>query len=111
MRLPDQHLTADELEELGKGEGLSGELGDQLRPAREHAESCPACRRRLDVYPTSGIKLEKLRAPHGGKKGPDCPTVDIWLQVAGGILPEAEQERYTNHAAQCDYCGPVLRES
>src|SRR5215471_9163614 len=110
MRLPDQHLSADELESLGKEEGLSGELGDQLRPAREHAESCPACRRRLDVYPTSGAKLEKLWAPQGAKKGPDCPSVEVWLQVAGGILPVAEQERYTTHAAKCDYCGPVLRE-
>ena len=110
MRLPDQHLTADELEELGKGERLSGELGDQLRPAREHAASCPACRRRLEVYPTSGAKLEKLRAPQGAQKGPDCPPVEIWLQLAGGLLPSAEQERYASHAATCDFCGPILRE-
>ena len=108
MRLPDQHLTADELEELGKEEGLSGELGDQLRPAREHAASCPACQRRLEVYPTSGAKLEKLRAPQGAKKGPDCPSIEIWLKVAAGLLPNADQERYTIHAARCDDCGPIL---
>lgn len=110
MRLPDQHLSADELELLGKEGGLSGELGDQLRLAREHAESCPACRRRLEVYPTSGTKLEKLRTPQGAKKSSDCPSVDIWLQLAGGLLPSADQERYTAHAAQCDHCGPILRE-
>lgn len=109
MRLPDQHLSADEIEELGKEEGLSGELGDQLRPAREHAESCPACRRRLEVYPTSGAKLEKLRAPQGTQKGPDCPPIETWLQLAGGLLIDSEEKRYTAHAAQCDHCGPVLK--
>lgn len=110
MRLSDQHLSADELESLGKEEGLSGELEDQLQQAREHAASCPACQRRLEVYPTSGAKLEKLRASQGAKKRPDCPSLEIWLQLAGGLLPSADQQRYTSHAATCDYCGPVLRE-
>jgi CHAT domain-containing protein/cytochrome c-type biogenesis protein CcmH/NrfG len=110
MRSPDQHLSADEIELLGKAEGLSGELGDQLRPAREHAESCPACRRRLEVYSSSGAKLDKLRAPQRTQKGPDCPPIEVWLNLAGGLLTTAEQERYTAHAAQCNSCGPVLRE-
>lgn len=110
MRSQDQHLSTEELESLGSEEGLSGELEDQLQQAREHAESCAACKRRLQVYPTSGAKLDQLRAPQGAKKGPDCPSIDVWLHLAGGLLTSAEQQRYTNHAAQCDYCGPILRE-
>src|SRR5579863_6106135 len=110
MRSPDQHLSADEMELLGNEERLSGEVGNRLGPAREHAESCPACRRRLEVYPSSRTKLEKLRAPQRVPKGPDCPPIEIWLNLAGGLLTTAEQDRYTAHAAQCDSCGPVLRE-
>lgn len=110
MRLSDQHLSADELESLGREEGLSGELEDQLQQAREHAASCPACRRKLQVYPTSGAKLEKLRAFQGAEKRPSCPSIETWLQLAGGLLPSADQERYTRHAAQCDYCGPILQQ-
>lgn len=110
MRLPNDHLSAAEIELLRKGEGLSGKLGDELRLAREHAKSCPACRRRLEVYPTARPELERLRAPHGAQKGQDCPSIEVWLQLAGGLLNNAQQERYAAHAAQCDYCGPVLRE-
>lgn len=110
MRYPDQHLSADELESLGREEGLSDGLREDLGAAREHVQSCPSCRRRLEVYPTTGAKLEKLRAPQRAPKGPDCPSVEVWLNVAGGLLTTAQKERYVTHAATCDHCGPVLRE-
>lgn len=110
MRYPDQHLSADELESLGREEGLSDGLREDLGAAREHVQSCPSCRRRLEVYPTTAAKLEKLRAPKKAPKGPDCPSVEVWLNVAGGLLSTTEKERYVTHAATCDHCGPVLRE-
>src|SRR5436309_15403278 len=110
MRLPDQHLSADEIEWL-EGEGESAiDLQRELEQARAHAELCKDCRQRLDVYRAMGTKMEDLRNPGGAPKRPDCPSLDTWLEVAGGILPALKQDRYLGHAAQCGHCGPVLRE-
>src|SRR5436309_14219575 len=102
MRSPDQHLSADEIERL-EGEGQSEtDLQLELEQAREHAEMCKDCRQRINVYRTSGTKMEELRNPGGAQKGPDCPPLDTWLNVAGESLPTAEQDRYVAHAAGCD---------
>jgi tetratricopeptide (TPR) repeat protein len=103
-------LSADELELLSAGEERSGALGEELGAVQEHVQSCLACRRKLEVYPMSSAKLEKLRAPRATPKGSQCPSIETWLQVAGNLLPTAEQGRYLAHAAQCDHCGPILRE-
>jgi CHAT domain-containing protein/tetratricopeptide (TPR) repeat protein len=62
------------------------------------------------VYPTAGAKLAKLRTPKKAPKGLDCPSAEVWLKLAGGLLSTADTERYITHAATCDHCGPILRE-
>ncbi len=110
MRFPDQHLNADEIELLA-GEGdLSDELRSGLSEAREHVGVCEDCRQTVSAYRDMGSTMEILRNPGRAHKQPDCPPLDIWLQVAGGLLTPAENNKYLDHAAQCDYCGPVLRE-
>jgi CHAT domain-containing protein len=51
----------------------------------------------------------RLRARAPGPRGEDCPAEEIWLRVAGGLLPPDEAGDFTSHAAMCDYCGPLLR--
>jgi CHAT domain-containing protein len=110
MRFPDQHLSADEIELLA-GEGdLSDELRNGLNQAREHIAVCEDCRQIVSAYRDMGGTMAILRNPGGAHKHPDCPPLDVWLQVAGGSLTLDENRKYLDHAAQCDYCGPIFAE-
>ena len=43
------------------------------------------------------------------RRGPDCVADGKWLNVAAGLLPEGETSELLKHAAQCGYCGPLLK--
>ncbi len=42
-------------------------------------------------------------------KGPTCPPGDVWLDIAAGFANQ-DSGKYLDHAAECDHCGPFLRE-
>jgi tetratricopeptide (TPR) repeat protein len=43
------------------------------------------------------------------RRGPNCVAAGKWLDVAAGLLPEGETSELLKHAAQCGYCGPLLK--
>jgi CHAT domain-containing protein/cytochrome c-type biogenesis protein CcmH/NrfG len=43
-------------------------------------------------------------------KGPQCPQDDVWLDIAAGFANQ-DSEKYLSHAAECDHCGPLLRQA
>jgi CHAT domain-containing protein/cytochrome c-type biogenesis protein CcmH/NrfG len=54
-------------------------------------------------------RIALLKPNARGTKGPQCPPGDVWLDIAAGF-PNQDSEKYLNHAAECDHCGPFLRE-
>src|SRR5690349_15211598 len=47
--------------------------------------------------------------PVTAARGTNCPTEDSLRNLAAGIAPASDAAGLTQHAAQCDYCGPILR--
>lgn len=43
------------------------------------------------------------------RRSPDCPNEDSLRDLAAGVSSNEEAARLTQHAAQCDHCGPILR--
>ncbi|HSK46093.1 MAG TPA: hypothetical protein VLA83_19625, partial [Candidatus Binatia bacterium] len=41
---------------------------------------------------------------------PNCPENDLLQELAAGILAQAMAEQTMLHAAECKYCGPILRQ-
>jgi tetratricopeptide (TPR) repeat protein len=45
-------------------------------------------------------------------RGPGCPADETWLRLAAGLIADERVEAgYVAHAAECDWCGKLLRES
>ncbi|HTV54207.1 MAG TPA: hypothetical protein VMI06_04755, partial [Terriglobia bacterium] len=54
--------------------------------------------------------LALLKTTGPGAKGLACPPDDVWLEIAAGIVHQDSEDR-VNHAAECDHCGPLLRQA
>lgn len=110
----EKHLDDAELDALvsspnrAKGPGPISEsiLSDALR----HAESCEDCNRKVQMHKHAQGKLFGLNSSDPVRLGQECLQEEAdWLQVAAGLLPEADARALMNHAAQCDRCGPLLK--
>jgi hypothetical protein len=55
-------------------------------------------------------RLASLKVNTPGAKGPMCPPDGVWAEVAGGIF-RGDSKDLRSHAAQCDHCGPLLRQT
>src|SRR5258708_27970185 len=48
-------------------------------------------------------------APLPERPGRQCPSEDDLRNLAAGLCPRDQATKLTEHAAQCNHCGPVLR--
>jgi len=119
------HLNRDQMDEAVRS--LADErLGTVSAPPRSDAEAwagvreelrahldlCPGCNTRLESLLAVEMKLRGLQGTRGsGSKRPDCPDEGIWPKVAVGLLPDEEAASLVAHAANCNHCGPLLREA
>ena len=108
------HLNNDEINEL-----LQTTTGDgpvetanpkRLEDARRHLNDCATCRMRMRAQENATESLALLKPTNPGEKGPICPPDYVWLDIAAGIL-DRDAENDLSHAAQCDHCGPLLRQA
>jgi len=65
---------------------------------------------RMRAHEQAIDRLGSLKLNMPGVKGPMCPPEDVWVDVAAGIFRQDSNDLRT-HAAQCDHCGPLLRQT
>jgi CHAT domain-containing protein len=133
MRSADEHLTPQEIDQLlfGADDSKDNAGGGAAPEAQQHLSGCAVCQLVADKYRnvdsalkglSSGNKGlrnpdvgDKLSADQGRSEGPkrgrDCPAEETWPNLAVGLISDKEAARYVAHAAQCDWCGPLLKES
>ena len=110
----DRHLDSDELDALVLSEALGVSVArrlseEALREIRRHVESCPDCDRKVQMH-RSAQNAISLRVMSGqAAKGSNCSEESEWVRVAAGLFEEYETKERMNHAAQCGYCGPLLK--
>ncbi len=122
----DQHLEPDEIDglisPLAAGFSDAGRFSErELADFQRHTESCPECRRKVQMGEDFEGELSRLRrdrtSPAGNAMpGPECFSGrdwndDDWFSLAAGLMPEAETKERVKHASQCAHCGPLLREA
>jgi len=110
----DKHLDSDELDGLVSLHAASvtdsGRLSEQaLGEAQRHIESCQDCSRKVQMHKSVQSEISSVGAPSKVPPCPDCTRDVEWLEVAAGLLPETKTRELMKHAAQCGYCGPLLR--
>src|SRR5579859_5392780 len=134
MRPADMHLSPQELQSLLFGATDSKTtIADSAaaQEAQQHLSGCAVCQLVAKKYTKADSLLRGLSSgnkglrnlevgdklsgdqgrPEGPKRGRDCPADETWLNLAAGLISDEEAARYVAHAAQCDWCGPLLKES
>jgi CHAT domain-containing protein/tetratricopeptide (TPR) repeat protein len=110
----DEHLDNDELDRLLSLQRTSvsdsGRLLEQsLREAERHVESCQDCSQKLQMHKSVHSEILRMRAPNPSPPTPECIGDAEWLDVAAGLYPDEKTRDLMKHAAQCGYCGPLLK--
>jgi CHAT domain-containing protein/tetratricopeptide (TPR) repeat protein len=132
MRPADMHLTPQELQSLlfGADDSKDDARGGAAPEAQQHLSGCVVCQSVAKKYTNADSLLRGLNlgskgfrndlsrnefgnkgTPNRPKRGKDCPSQETWPNLAAGLINEAEASLYVSHAAQCDWCGPLLKES
>jgi CHAT domain-containing protein/tetratricopeptide (TPR) repeat protein len=110
----DLHLDSGQIDELLQSATDSKPnhvaARDHLEDARRHLKDCAACQTRMRAHEHAIESLALLKPTTPVAKGPFCPPDDVWLAVAAGIANH-DSARHLSHAAECDHCGPLLRQA
>ena len=96
------HLSDAQLEE-----SASKSPGECSPSVEAHLSECEIClgrlltsqRTRFSFLESTGMRAEAY---------PDCPRPEILQETAAESLPPESANPVLKHAAQCDYCGPLL---
>jgi CHAT domain-containing protein/tetratricopeptide (TPR) repeat protein len=110
----DKHLDSDELDGLVSSHAASvtdsGQPSEQaLREAQRHVESCQDCSRKMQMHKSVQSGISRVATASNVPAGPHCLEQTDWLNLAAGLLPEADTKELMKHAAQCGHCGPLLK--
>ncbi len=109
------HLNNDEIERLL----LSAlDLGDDQQAnkkvvqsdAFDHFKDCDSCQMMVRAHREAADAMARLKSSSIGLRGSDCPSESVWLDLAAGVSIK-DSEICLTHAAQCEHCGPLLREA
>jgi hypothetical protein len=108
-----EHLSDAQIEQYGNRNRISGAGPHANQPDADqridtHLADCGFCRARvLDFQRT---RLGLLTDPTVNKAPTSaCPSEEDLRTLAAGLCSEAVAAKLTQHAAQCDHCGPILR--
>jgi CHAT domain-containing protein len=114
VRTADAHLTPQEFELVLFTAAVSTPTTAdraQVREAQQHLDGCEHCQSVARHYANVDSALARLRAGQGSVRKPDCPEETVWMELAAGLTEERAASGLLEHAAQCDYCGKLLREA
>jgi len=114
VRPADSHLTPQELDlVLLSGAGPNPTTAERAlaQEAKQHLEGCEYCQSVAKQYAKVDSALGRLRAGPNPVRKEDCPKESVWLELAAGLADEGQSAKLLEHAAQCDYCGKLLREA
>jgi CHAT domain-containing protein/tetratricopeptide (TPR) repeat protein len=109
----EEHLTDEQIEKILHldldDDASEIDVQSQRERAQRHVADCQSCRLKVEAHGAALAALRSLRATMTASPGPNCPHPDVWSGIVCG--PESENSQsYLNHAASCDYCGPLLQE-
>ena len=120
-----EHLSDEDFERLalsatsqdpfsgsGTDAGPSQQSHDAaLTKALRHIEICDVCREVAQLNQAATRMLNQLKTPGLATPRADCPSVSEWPLVVAGQVESEKAREYLRHAADCDHCGPLMRQA
>ena len=101
------HLTDVQIQDFLGQDGNANRPEVQGPGLEAHVADCESCRTR--VLDAQRIRLGLLEGDRMRETPyPGCPAEETLQDLAAGIAPSEMVEATTEHAAHCDFCGPLL---
>ena len=111
-RLAISATSQDPFSGIGADAGLPQQSDDTaLTKALRHIEICDVCREVARVNQAATRTLDQLKTPGAATPRADCPSVSEWPLVVAGQVESEKAGEYVRHAAECDHCGPLMRQA
>jgi tetratricopeptide (TPR) repeat protein len=88
-----------------------GSKEDDMPEAQRHIAACDFCRDLVSLHLEQGGRLAQLSRPPETPRTPECPDESQWAELAAGLVHDDQAAVLLRHAATCDHCGPLLRQS
>ncbi|HEY6252080.1 MAG TPA: hypothetical protein VI685_19150, partial [Candidatus Angelobacter sp.] len=107
MNQATDHLTNAQIENYVSQDGIANNPDAQRLRLEAHIADCEPCLGRVLDAERSRLGLlegDRMRnTPY-----PGCPDEETLQELAAGIGPSENVAATTEHAAHCNYCGPLL---
>jgi tetratricopeptide (TPR) repeat protein len=111
-RQRDEHINTSELESILRSPDWHfGSKEDDMPEARRHLAACDFCRDLVSLHMEQGGRLAQLSRPPDTPRTPGCPPESQWPELSAGLVYDDQAAELFRHAATCDHCGPLLRQS
>src|SRR5258708_4918278 len=78
---------------------------------QQHLTGCPECRQKLQLHESFMRCLRAVEVSRVHRRTSQCPPDEVWMQLAAGQSAPEASDGLLAHAAQCGYCGALLREA
>ena len=112
-RTIDAHLTQNEIEWLLASRVSAGSIPspphEDPEPVQKHLTACTQCRQTLHHLESFMGRLRALEESNERVRTPQCPPDEVWTPLAAGLSTPEVSDGLLAHAAQCGYCGALLR--
>jgi CHAT domain-containing protein/cytochrome c-type biogenesis protein CcmH/NrfG len=83
-------------------------LGDS-NSVHPHFAVCAICREQFEGLVQTESQVRGMQSSAAELPQGDCPSQDVWGEVARGETEPDQALAWIGHASRCEYCGPRLR--
>ena len=114
MNGEQKHLTIEQIEhllEIQPGAAENPGESDLLDEARHHLANCDTCQRLVSMEKECDQALRSLKQEVPAQASMDCPPEARLYELAAGVIEHEDSETLLKHTAECDRCGPILRQA
>ncbi len=82
-----------------------------LTKALHHIQICDVCREAVQLNQAATRILDRLKTPGLAMPLDNCPSASEWPLVVAGQVELEKAREYLRHAADCDHCGPLMKQA
>ena len=102
----NEHLTLEEIRRVLRP--ANGSEDASQRELQDHLARCPECSEMKELCEPLMPTLDQFRRAGQAVSRDDCPPLQVWIELAAGLLPQKETFERLNHAATCRVCAVEL---
>ncbi len=106
MILDSEHVTEADIEQMLSSRASGDEkVGEKVLA---HCQVCPECNELLKDCKDIHREIESLKNLSSSTDQTVCPSTELWIKLASGVMDEKEAMELVKHASGCRPCSQEL---